>query len=198
MLFITWAGRFLRSLNYLVFFIYFTVFNKYSSCIHIAFRIRVTVQNIGFKKYIYLTQQFRYLMVKDVGFVISKEDLALGPCLITQELLCSSFIKVKKGTEKASDIDIRRGMEKAPTHQSYQGLIYFSETHSHNIHFKMTGLVRRFSRRRNKSSSRTHCCYIIIGTEFKEKHILEQDELFCCAVISSGLKEKKHLSFSPP
>ena len=40
------------------------------------------------------------------------------------------------------------------------------------------------------SSSRIHCCYIIIGTEFKEKHILEQDELFCCAVISSGLKEK--------
>ena len=49
------------------------------------------------------------------------------------------------------------------------------------------------------SSSRVHCRYIIIGTEFKEKHILEQDKLFCCAVISSGLKEKKkNLSFSLP
>ena len=49
------------------------------------------------------------------------------------------------------------------------------------------------------SSSRVHCHYIIIGTEFKEKHILEQDKLFCCAVISSGLKEKKkNLSFSLP
>ena len=34
-------------------------------------------------------------------------------------------------------------------------------------------------------------------TEFKRKHVLEQDELFCCAIISSGLKEKT-LSFSPP
>ena len=54
----------------------------------------------------------------------------------------------------------------------------------------MTGIVRRFSRRRNMSSSRIHSFYIIIGTEFKGKHILEQDELFCCAIISSGLKEK--------
>ena len=44
------------------------------------------------------------------------------------------------------------------------------------------------------SSSRIHCCCIVIGTEFKEKHILEADELFCCA-ISSGFKE---LSFSSP
>ena len=47
------------------------------------------------------------------------------------------------------------------------------QTHCHNIHFKMTGLVRRFLRRRNKSSSRIHCFYIIIGTELKEKHSLE-------------------------
>ena len=55
----------------------------------------------------------------------------------------------------------------------------------------MTGLVRRFSRRRNMSSSRIHGCYIILGTEFKGKHILEQDELFCCVIISSGLQGKK-------
>ena len=54
-----------------------------------------------------------------------------------------------------------------------------SQTHSHNIHLKITGLVRRFLRRRNKSSSDIHCCYIIISTEFKEKHTLEQDNLFC-------------------
>ena len=40
------------------------------------------------------------------------------------------------------------------------------------------------------SSSRIHCCHITIGIEFKEKHILEQDQLFCCAIISSGRKEK--------
>ena len=32
--------------------------------------------------------------------------------------------------------------------------------------------------------------YIVV-TEFKQKHILEQHELFCSALISSGLKEKK-------
>ena len=61
----------------------------------------------------------------------------------------------------------------------------------------MTGLVRRFLRKRNKSSSRVHYCYIIIGTEFKEKNILEQDELFCCVIISSGLKEKKKKNVCP-
>ena len=39
-------------------------------------------------------------MVNDVRFEISKEDLASGPGLITQELLCSSFVKVKKGQRK--------------------------------------------------------------------------------------------------
>ena len=36
--------------------------------------------------------------------------------------------------------------------------------------------------------SRMHCCYIVIGGGFKEKHILEQGEVF-----SSGLKEKNVL-----
>jgi len=43
----------------------------------------------------------------------------------TQEILCSSFIKVRKGTEKASDIDIRRGMESAPLTSLSKGVIYF-------------------------------------------------------------------------
>ena len=47
------------------------------------------------------------------------------------------------------------------------------------------------------SSSCMHCCHINIGTEFKGKHILEQDELLCCAIISSGLKEEtKFVLFS--
>ena len=61
------------------------------------------------------------------------------------------------------------------------------QTPSHNTHFKMTGLFRRFLRRRKMSSSRIHCCHIIIGIEFKGKHILEKGELFCCAITSSGL-----------
>ena len=32
-------------------------------------------------------------------------------------------------------------------------------------HFKITGLVRRFSGRRNMSSSRIHYCYIILTKE---------------------------------
>ena len=69
------------------------------------------------------------------------------------------------------------------------------QSHPHNIHFKMTGLVRRFLRR-HLSSSRIHCCYIITGTEFKEKHILERDELFCYVIISSRRKEKTSVLFS--
>ena len=83
----------------------------------------------------------------------------------------------------------------------------------------MTELVKSFSRRKNISSSRIQCCYIIIGAEFKGKGIFEQegaslvaqlvknlpamwvvlqqdeqDELFFCA-ISSGLKEKNVCPF---
>ena len=45
------------------------------------------------------------------------------------------------------------------------------------------------------SSIRIHCCYIIIGTECKEKYTLEQDECFFYAIISSGLKEKNVCPF---
>ena len=45
-------------------------------------------------------------------------------------------------------------------------------TFSHNIHFKITGLVRRFSGRRNLSSSRIHYCYIILTKEQKKKFVL--------------------------
>ena len=68
-------------------------------------------------------------------------------------------------------------------------------------------IVRRFLRRRNISSFRIHCCYIMVGRKFKEKHTLKQDELFCCVIINFGLKEKNvwprwrnvdTKSFSPP
>ena len=45
--------------------------------------------------------------------------------MITQKLLCSSFIKVRKGAKKASDIDIRRGMESAPFASVSKEVIYF-------------------------------------------------------------------------
>ena len=46
-------------------------------------------------------------MVNDVGFMISIEDLALGPGTRpdhSRAFVYQSFIKVKKGTEKVSDI----------------------------------------------------------------------------------------------
>ena len=45
----------------------------------------------------------------------------------------------------------------------------WSETHSHNLHFKITGLARRFSGRRNMSSSRIHYCYTIVTKECRKK-----------------------------
>ena len=52
--------------------------------------------------------------------------------------------------------------------------------------------------------SKMHCYYIIISTEFKEKHTLDQDELFCldlglnkvslkdCCHNNSKLKKKTY------
>ena len=42
------------------------------------------------------------------------------------------------------------------------------QTHFHNIHLKITRLVRRFLlKRRNMSLSKIHCCYIKLSTELK-------------------------------
>ena len=63
-----------------------------------------------------------------VRFMISEEGLALGSGtrLDYSELLCGrSFITVK-GTEKASDIDIRRGTESAPLTSLSKELYTFS------------------------------------------------------------------------
>ena len=50
-----------------------------------------------------------------------------GPGLITQELLCGSqlFHSSEKGTEKASDINIRREMESKPLASLSKGIILF-------------------------------------------------------------------------
>ena len=95
--------------------------------------------------------------------------------MITQELLCSRvLLKYKKGQRKLLT-DIRRGTESAPllvlARELYTFSIgYYSKSKGYlkvvkvlpdplpsNLYFKMTGLVRRISIRRNMSSSKIHC-----------------------------------------
>ena len=65
-------------------------------------------------------------MVNGVGSLISKEDdLALGPGLITQELLCSRVLLEQKKRKKPFDIDIRRGTEGVHLASLSKEAIYF-------------------------------------------------------------------------
>ena len=61
--------------------------------------------------------------------MISEEDLALGPGTRldhSRAFVQQSFIKVRKGTEKASDIDIRKGWRAPPALDSLsKGVKYF-------------------------------------------------------------------------
>ena len=54
-------------------------------------------------------------MVNDIGFVVSEEeDLTAGPGIIrdhSKTFVEPSFIKVRKGAEKASDTDSEGGQE---------------------------------------------------------------------------------------
>ena len=52
-----------------------------------------------------------------------------------------------------------------------------SQTHSHNIYSKISGLVRRFSGRRNCPPA-VHCCCIIPSTEFKLSCVIDWDKGF--------------------
>ena len=61
------------------------------------------------------------------------------------------------------------------------------QTHSHNIHFRITGLVRKFFKEK-LSSSRIHCCHIILSTEFKLSFFVMQSS-------APGLKKKKKKTF---
>ena len=93
----------------------------------------------------------------------------------------------RERTEKASDTDVRGGWDRLAPSLVYSRLL---PTRSHNIHLKLIRLVRRFLlKKRKKSLDEVICCYMIISTELKEKQTLEQDALFCCVIISSGLKE---------
>ena len=67
-------------------------------------------------------------MVNAVGFVISKEDLASRPGTRldhSRAFFVAVFYQSIKGTEKASDIGIRRGTESAPLSGLSKGAIYF-------------------------------------------------------------------------
>ena len=58
-----------------------------------------------------------------------------------------------------------------------------NQIHSHNIHLKITGLVRRFLLRRNRSSSKIHCCYTII--QFSSVQSLSRVRLFATPWIAA-------------
>ena len=66
-------------------------------------------------------------MVNSVGFVISKEDLASGQRsdLTTQGSGVAEVLLQWEGTEKASDIDIKRGWRVACLLVFSKGAIYF-------------------------------------------------------------------------
>ena len=103
---------------------------------------------------------------KTPGFLASgREEFNLGPetRLDDLELLCNKVLLKNKG--------IRRGQKEYPfasvSHEVIYSLIsYYSESkeclevYSHNLHFKITGLARRFFQR--LSSSRIRCHYIIL------------------------------------
>ena len=66
--------------------------------------------------------------MNEVRFVIAEEeDLALGPGIRLDHsgLLCGRSFIIVKGTEKDSDIDIRRVAESAPLTIFSKGIIYF-------------------------------------------------------------------------
>ena len=110
------------------------------------------------------------------------------------EFLCGRSFTVRKNRESFGHRH-QKGDRECPPRQSYQGLMDFYQTHSHNIHLKLTRLeltiersyqthshniclkitrlVRRYLRRKNMSSSKKHCCYIIFSTELKEKQRLK-------------------------
>ena len=65
-------------------------------------------------------------MVNGVRFMISEEALTLGPgTRLDHSSFCvAEFYKIRKGTEKASDIGIRRGQKEHPLASVSNGIIY--------------------------------------------------------------------------
>ena len=67
-------------------------------------------------------------MVNNVGFVISEEDLALGPGTRldhSRAFVKQNFIKVKKGQRKLLTYTSERGQRVPPLASLSKGVIYF-------------------------------------------------------------------------
>ena len=77
-----------------------------------------------------------------------------------------------------------------------QWLNHHYQTHSHNIHLKITRLVRRFLLRRNMSSSRIHCCHTSLVQSVRENISLNKMSCFVVQSSALGLKKKKFVLFS--
>ena len=114
-----------------------------------------------------------WLTVKRVRFMTSEgKNFTFGWKAQLQSLraLCSkSFITVKKEYKNFWHRH-QKGAESAPFTYFSGALYNFSiyQTHSHNRHPKVTGLVRKFLLRRRKNfSNKIHYCYAIISTEHK-------------------------------
>ena len=114
-----------------------------------------------------------WLTVKRVRFMTSEgKNFTFGWKAQLQSLraLCSkSFITVKKEYKNFWHRH-QKGAESAPFTYFSGALYNFSiyQTHSHNRHLKVTGLVRKFLLRRRKNfSNKIHYCYAIISTEHK-------------------------------
>ena len=106
-------------------------------------------------------------MLNNIGFVISEEDLALGSGtrLDYSELLCGrSFITVKMDRESFWH-----------RHQkSYQGLMYFDQTHSHKIHLKLTRSELTIER-----SYQTHSHNVCLKVTFGNNSANEKAWIIC-------------------
>ena len=125
--------------------------------------------------------------MNSVRFMISKEEnLASGPnkSLITQSFCVAEIYYSEKRTENASDTDTsERGRVPHSLSLSRPYILFQLVTNNRKVfpgplpqQIKITGLLRKFLlRSRNMSLSTIRCCGIIISTEFKEKHTLEQD-----------------------
>ena len=153
-------------------------------------------------------------MVNWVRLVIFKgQNFTKKPETWLQSFIWQKFYYSEKGIEKASNTDLRRG-QRVPHHQSVARELYsfFNwlltidqknvsklersyQIHSHSIHLKITELVRRFLRRRNMSSSKIHCCYIILAKEFRKKKFVLSSSL---RIPDSYLLLESPRPLSPP
>ena len=125
------------------------------------------------------------------GFLASGgEEFHPGPetRLDHSELLCNKVL-LKYTREKASDIDIRRGQKEHPLASVSNGVIY-SPTSYYNESkeclevakilldalpqstFQDNRISQKALRKEKLSSSKIHCCYIILRTESKPSCLL--------------------------